>query len=82
MLSTLYLVINIINVYNNKKTLQFQDSTFEFEKRRNVPIRYDRELMATTVKAMNRISEIKAKRERAFYKNRYGLLLIRILYCE
>ncbi|RIA86871.1 ribosomal L24 domain-containing 1 [Glomus cerebriforme] len=46
------------------------DSTFEFEKRRNVPVRYDRELMATTVKAMKRISEIKAKRERVFYKNR------------
>jgi len=26
--------------------------------------------MATTVKAMKRISEIKAKRERVFYKNR------------
>ncbi|RHZ75363.1 hypothetical protein Glove_216g61 [Diversispora epigaea] len=46
------------------------DSTFEFEKRRNVPVRYDRELMNTTIKAMKRISEIKAKRERIFYKNR------------
>uniref|UniRef100_A0A1D1YDW4 Putative ribosome biogenesis protein RLP24 n=1 Tax=Anthurium amnicola TaxID=1678845 RepID=A0A1D1YDW4_9ARAE len=46
------------------------DSTFEFEKRRNIPVRYDRELVATTVKAMKRISEIKAKRERVFYKNR------------
>ncbi|CAB4401195.1 ribosome biogenesis protein RLP24 [Rhizophagus irregularis] len=46
------------------------DSTFEFEKRRNVPVRYDRELMATTVKAIKRISEIRAKRERVFYKNR------------
>ncbi|CAG8583574.1 9606_t:CDS:2 [Funneliformis mosseae] len=46
------------------------DSTFEFEKRRNVPVRYDRDLMDTTIKAMKRISEIKAKRERVFYKNR------------
>ncbi|CAH1756351.1 20208_t:CDS:2 [Entrophospora sp. SA101] len=46
------------------------DSTFEFEKRRNVPIRYDRELMSTTIKAIKKISEIKAKREKAFYKNR------------
>ncbi|CAI2178629.1 14732_t:CDS:2 [Funneliformis geosporum] len=45
------------------------DSTFEFEKRRNVPVRYDRELLDTTIKAMKRISEIKAKRERVFYKN-------------
>ncbi|KAJ2841094.1 ATPase-activating ribosome biosynthesis protein, partial [Coemansia erecta] len=30
------------------------DSTFEFEKRRNVPVRYDRDLMSTTLKAMKR----------------------------
>lgn len=46
------------------------DSTFEFEKRRNVPVRYDRNLMATTVKAMKRVQEIRAKREKAFYRNR------------
>lgn len=46
------------------------DSTIEFEKRRNVPVRYDRDLLATTVKAMKRISEIKQKRERVFYKQR------------
>ncbi|KAI8377428.1 ribosomal protein L24e-domain-containing protein [Radiomyces spectabilis] len=46
------------------------DSTFEFEKRRNVPVRYDRNLMATTIKAMKRVQEIRARRERAFYRNR------------
>lgn len=46
------------------------DSTLEFEKRRNIPVKYDRELVATTVAAVSRIQEIKAKRERAFYKNR------------
>ncbi|CAG8582087.1 18038_t:CDS:2 [Acaulospora morrowiae] len=46
------------------------DSTFEFEKRRNVPVRYDRENVITTIKAMKRVSEIRAKRERVFYKNR------------
>ncbi|CAO3669761.1 unnamed protein product [Umbelopsis ramanniana] len=46
------------------------NSTFEFEKRRNVPVRYDRNLMATTVKAMKRVQEIRAKRERAFFKKR------------
>ncbi|XP_006458069.1 hypothetical protein AGABI2DRAFT_148565 [Agaricus bisporus var. bisporus H97] len=46
------------------------DSTIDFEKRRNVPIRYDRNLVQTTIKAMKRIGEIKARRERAFYKNR------------
>lgn len=46
------------------------DSTLEFEKRRNVPVKYDRDLVATTVSAMSRIQEIKARRERAFFKNR------------
>lgn len=48
-----------------------KDTTYEFEKRRNVPVRYDRELVATTLKAMDRIAEIRAKREKAFWKNRY-----------
>ncbi|KAF8964062.1 ribosomal protein L24e-domain-containing protein [Flammula alnicola] len=46
------------------------DSTIEFEKRRNVPVRYDRELIQTTVKAMKRVGEIRARRERAFFKHR------------
>ncbi|TXT05907.1 hypothetical protein VHUM_03668 [Vanrija humicola] len=46
------------------------DSTYEFEKRRNVPVRYDRELVATTLEAMKRVQEIRVKRERAFWKNR------------
>ena len=33
-------------------------------------MRYNRDLVATTVKAMARISEIRTKRERAFYKQR------------
>lgn len=46
------------------------DSTFEFEKRRNVPVRYDRELMSTTIKAMKRVLEIRQKRANQFIKNR------------
>lgn len=46
------------------------DSTLTFSKRRNVPVRYNRELVDTTLKAMDRIEEIRQKRERAFYKNR------------
>jgi hypothetical protein len=69
-LNNFFLIIKA-TYYNLIKKKNFQDSTFEFEKRRNVPVRYDRELVATTVKAMKRISEIKAKRERVFYKNRY-----------
>lgn len=46
------------------------DSTLTFAARRNVPVRYNRDLVATTLKAMQRVSEIRAKRERAFYKKR------------
>ncbi|KAL6946621.1 ATPase-activating ribosome biosynthesis protein [Hanseniaspora osmophila] len=46
------------------------DSTLTFAQRRNIPVRYNRELVATTLKAMSRIEEIRQKRERAFYKNR------------
>ncbi|AAS52266.1 ADR346Wp [Eremothecium gossypii ATCC 10895] len=46
------------------------DSTLTFAQRRNVPVRYNRELVETTLKAMTRIEEIRQKRERAFYKNR------------
>ncbi|KAI9094877.1 ribosomal protein L24e-domain-containing protein [Phlyctochytrium arcticum] len=46
------------------------DATLEFEKRRNIPVRYDRDLMATTIKAMKRVADIKARRDRVFYRNR------------
>jgi large subunit ribosomal protein L24e len=46
------------------------DSTLTFAKRRNVPVRYNRDLVQTTLKAMSRIEEIRQRRERAFYKNR------------
>jgi large subunit ribosomal protein L24e len=46
------------------------DSTLAFAARRNVPIRYNRDLVATTLKAMNRVAEIRARRERQFYRQR------------
>jgi large subunit ribosomal protein L24e len=46
------------------------DQTLSFAARRNIPIRYNRDLVTTTLKAMQRVSEIKARRERVFYKNR------------
>ena len=52
-----------------------QDSTLTFEKRRNVPIVYDRDLVQATIAGMRRIGEIKAKREKAFYKARCVLSL-------
>ncbi|KAF2273633.1 uncharacterized protein EI97DRAFT_147742 [Westerdykella ornata] len=46
------------------------DSTLQFAQRRNIPVRYNRGLIQTTLKAMTRISEIRARRERQFYKAR------------
>ncbi|KAI1878078.1 uncharacterized protein JN550_000260 [Neoarthrinium moseri] len=46
------------------------DSTLQFAQRRNVPVRYNRDLVQKTLKAMERISEIRQKRERVFYKRR------------
>ncbi|EME88890.1 uncharacterized protein MYCFIDRAFT_48616 [Pseudocercospora fijiensis CIRAD86] len=46
------------------------DSTLAFAQRRNIPVRYNRNMVAKTLEAMQRISEIRARRERQFYKNR------------
>jgi len=46
------------------------DSTLQFAQRRNIPVRYNRELVSKTLQAMSRVSEISARRERQFYKNR------------
>lgn len=49
------------------------DSTIDFEKRRNVPVRYDRELVQTTIKAMKRVEDIKKRREHAFWRQRMAV---------
>lgn len=46
------------------------DTTFDFEKVRNRAVKYDRELMGATIHAMERVQQIKEKREERFYKNR------------
>ncbi|KAL8359714.1 hypothetical protein RB598_008204 [Gaeumannomyces tritici] len=46
------------------------DSTLQLAARRNVPVRYNRELVQKTLKAMERISEIRSRRERVFYRRR------------
>lgn len=46
------------------------DSTFEFEKRRNIPVKYDRNTMHTVLNAIERVQQVKSKRERQFYVNR------------
>jgi len=39
------------------------DPSFEFEKRRNIPVKYDRELWTKTIGAMQRVETIKNKRQ-------------------
>lgn len=46
------------------------DTTLNFAARRHVPTRYSRDLVAKTLNAMQRVEEIRQRRERVFYKNR------------
>mmetsp|Transcript_25918 Transcript_25918/g.83955 ORF Transcript_25918/g.83955 Transcript_25918/m.83955 type:complete len:87 (-) Transcript_25918:309-569(-) len=46
------------------------DTTFEMEKRRNRPIKYDREIVGATLRAMQRASDVQEKRAAIHYKNR------------
>jgi large subunit ribosomal protein L24e len=49
----------------------------QFAKRRNVPVKYDRNLVAATMKAMERVEEIRARRERVFTRRRLSGKLAR-----
>ncbi|KAL6251066.1 hypothetical protein RBB50_001274 [Rhinocladiella similis] len=42
----------------------------QFAKRRNAPVKYDRTLVAATMKAMERIEAIRARRERVYTRRR------------
>jgi large subunit ribosomal protein L24e len=46
------------------------DRTLEFEKRRNRPVRYNRETWEKTVKAIKKVEEVKAAREKRMYQRR------------
>lgn len=46
------------------------DAAFEFEKRRDQPVRYDRDLVATTLRAMKKVEEIKSAREKRHWARR------------
>ena len=46
------------------------DSVLEFEQRRNVPTRYNRDLMVKTLQAMKKVDEIKKRRQERFFTKR------------
>ncbi|KAJ5239434.1 Ribosome biogenesis protein RLP24 [Penicillium chermesinum] len=49
----------------------------QFAKKRNVPVKYDRNVVAATIQAMQRVEEIRQKRERVFTKRRLAGKLAR-----
>jgi len=55
---------------NNTGKELVNDNVFEFEKRRNVPLKYNRDTIAQTVKVMARAEEIKERRRKDFYEAR------------
>lgn len=46
------------------------DPSFEFEKRRNVPVKYSREIWTKTVAAIEKVNEIKERRTSHFVMQR------------
>ena len=46
------------------------DSVLDFEKRRNIPVRYNRDLMVKTIQAMKRVDEIKSARQQRMFDKR------------
>jgi len=52
------------------------DSTFDFEKRRNRPIKYNRDLVNKTVQVLKKVEAIKQIRQRRFWENRHRVARI------
>lgn len=46
------------------------DSTMDFEQRRNIPVKYNRELLHDTLKVMKRVEHIKQRRQEDLWKQR------------
>lgn len=46
------------------------DPSFEFEKRRNVPLKYNRELWTKTIEAMKKVEEIRQRRSNNYIMQR------------
>ena len=47
-----------------------QDSTFDFEKQRNRPVKYDRELMGAAINTMKVVAGVQERREKEFHTQR------------
>lgn len=47
-----------------------KDTVFEFERKRNEPLKYNRDLYVTTIQAMKKIEKVKYNREKLFWQKR------------
>jgi dsDNA-specific endonuclease/ATPase MutS2 len=47
-----------------------QDTTFELERQRNRPEKYNREVVAKTLNAIKKITKIRVRRQERFYEQR------------
>lgn len=56
--------------------LIFKDSTFEFERKRNRPERYDRSLAENTLKAIKKIDKVRVDREARHHASRFFFSLL------
>ena len=52
------------------KEMPIDGTLANFAQRRNIPVRYNRDLVQKTLEAMTRVQEIRDRRERQFYKER------------
>ena len=59
----------------NLKALCNRTLHFEFERRRNRPERYNRDVVDQTLKAIKKIEEVRGKRESKFWESRWVLLV-------
>lgn len=57
----------------------FKDSTFEFERKRNRPERYDRNLAARTLEVIKTIDKVRDRRAKIHIERRFFFLFITIL---
>lgn len=58
-------------VYRKERNKELSaDKTFEFERIRSEPVKYDRDLYIKTINAIKQIDKIKEARKMRFYKNR------------
>lgn len=53
------------------------DATLEFERKRHVPVKYDRQLVAQTISAIHTIQSIKQAREKRFHSSRMQVKAIK-----